>query len=394
MTNAAAIPSYSSLLISLSALLVDSIASTKQYTAQESVQSEVSSSRLIYCILLWLTASLQNDILSIYTQTVFTAIIFYIVASSFAFDYYFLQSIAPTCWVSSWLVPLTTTNQPVLGVLTIYTIITVLYWQQRIRGTLSQRRVTSVDPEFLDESRWWTWNAAQTRAWMQQVVRNSDLGHTGNIQGYHIPVLVRKPTLLLELVAGTASALDLLTAMERLLEDYPVSPNNGWLAQHDQEYNAASTNARFSSQKYTTDNVKVVPEEIPDYSHLQSIMKERYGLELPTMQENHPASSAGANEPLVKTNATPAPNEEPDESPPTPALDPVLLDNMPPHIAAICRQKPHLVQQILQSRQISQQENNDDNNDNEQTQLLPLPESPNYRSIQKSPVGLKSNFDE
>jgi hypothetical protein len=176
-----------------------------------------------------------------------------------------------------------------------------------------------------------------------------------------------------------------------------------WLTQHDQEYNHTANAA--AAAMATRDNVngnrdldldsqqQQRPHRPPattidpeTKTRAQSLMTERFGLELPEIRQprqqkqQSPLHALGANPPrdYGQDTATHSMSEDPLSSSVATAnsnnnkkmdpwndsfspssmmgLPPELMASMPPHLAEIIRRKPELVQQILASRQKEQEQ--------------------------------------
>lgn len=182
------------------------------------------------------------------------------------------------------------------------------------------------------------------------------------------------------------------------------STNNGetsWLDRYDAEYSHKddkedSASRDISAQRGPNNNnyvntntnnngLMVVDDHNVMADRAQSLMKDRFGLELPEIRNagEHSSSSsssspstttgqqqqlpintrnpprsfaAGFNQPsMVNTSASHENSSFSSSSPLKDILPPDFLASMPPHIAAIAQQKPDLVQKILESKTKHQQ---------------------------------------
>jgi len=295
----------------------------------------------------------------------------------------------------------------------------------------------------MDESQWYTWNVSQTWNWISKVLEKTEddedvafvlqLLALQRIRGDVLDTL-NNHQLVETLHVPYGPATHLSQAIERLTRQYPrprsamndtgLSFGDGapltdrapdWLTLHDQEYNnwvhpRSYVKKVFDGNTDTgnqSSDQQSFQQEVPAFDpdqeeRLAKLMKERYGLELPTIRtstkqphgsghaaprpevgaSNMPPLSAPKNssapsvDPADKTESWPLlsdvsqhvgqPLQPQDPGNNTPYTDrsdsqaapipPVLLAQMPPNVREIAQRRPDLVQQLLAQRQQLQQE--------------------------------------
>jgi hypothetical protein len=169
----------------------------------------------------------------------------------------------------------------------------------------------------------------------------------------------------------------LLDAIDELVDRYPrpaassshyQQPDNGWLAQHDQQYNyqpyAVATEPAFDQQNAVDDNEDVLDPQVIDRA--QDLMRERFGLELPEIKRNIDEAGQASPPPpkareasrgdqvMPQTNVDdrkPPPNDIEIDLANLEGLPPEFLANMPPDISEIVRRNPELVGKMLSETQ-------------------------------------------
>jgi len=277
-----------------------------------------------------------------------------------------------------------------------------------------------------DERVWYTWDEAQVRQWLlardssssdraepnHRYYSSAAVFATGNANanasmdvnavwwtclaaqglcGAHLDQLAHVSVADLKqhvsMPYGPAAAL--LTSLRTLTQRHPRpatefngtaagTANSSWLEQHDMEYNtryarqrererfhyaaaavdaSSPTDAPVTEQALPSNNVAAQQERA------QSLMRDRYGLELPELRQ--PGTTASNEQPTTSSSSSWSVNAT--ESPPLPpvvatappnqdlqhltGLPPEFLANMPPHLKDIIRQKPDLAQQVMESSQ-------------------------------------------
>lgn len=180
---------------------------------------------------------------------------------------------------------------------------------------------------------------------------------------------------------NTQAATESSLALERRNgERFHSEESSSWLDRYDAEYSNASDARVAAASSVST---VVIPDgyDMDDSAHdqrAQSVMKERFGLELPELRNKYEDDDdSGAAVPATP-NAAPRPMQAPPsrtatavgsssspvvasaaaaastEASNSHALEDLLpsdfLANMPPHIASIAQRKPDLVRQILASK--------------------------------------------
>jgi len=322
--------------------------------------------------------------------------------------------------------------------------------------TNHQNQSSSISPRqhrshFCDDDKlWYAWNSHESLRWMTStgsVFPNEDdrdtvrriLGSEGLTCRQLLPLSATELHQTTQLPLGLV--LQLLEHVQALHVQFPCPPDlvpnythgtnprhkqsfvsnrtnpderfreesSSWLDRYDAEYSHSESSSRIHHQHeetrtishdgYTTNNNTVdgdsivVPEQ-----RAQSLMKERYGLELPTIRPKSKEGNDGSNDHTLQPqsnrqdlsslssaavaaaaaaaavpNAIPLPVVAQSN---TNKLDTMLprefLDNMPPHIAAIAHSKPDLVRKILASKQ--------------QQQTLPPPPPPSSSGVATSPI--------
>jgi len=269
---------------------------------------------------------------------------------------------------------------------------TVVRPQGRLTSSITSSMV-------VDEALWYDWTVGESMIWILQMLQqrtdNSDALDNAN----RAVALLSAETLTCLQLLKMESLADLrcLTGIpygqllyirqciqERLQAFYPI-PNQqlpiqpqlyqqqqqqaGWLAQHDHEYNGGTTLRRRDKRaepmsKPMHHDALASEDHHSTHQHASDIMKERFGLELPTRKSYNPESGNDAvdrHQPLHPTSSLPGISDPGStlnnqtaqqgagggDNSVWGSLPPEFLANMPPHISEIVKRKPHLVEQIL-----------------------------------------------
>jgi hypothetical protein len=291
-------------------------------------------------------------------------------------------------------------ERTLLGVAALITLIHALYqwsrgrrqsWQQGLTGlplVTNHGDLLTHPPSRTDESRrwvpdaveWYHWGVAESLQWMgrlpkqgEQLVRllGPEMLTCRQLRGLSVTDLRQMTQLPL------GSVVDLLEQVQAL-EDRSPCPRDllphyslaqgaattnahertddkgpkSWLERYDEEYSLSSRNLSIPNTTSNGDNE--LPVEATDRA--QSIMKERFGLELPEIRHNATTTSgteSRSTDPgsmVAPSHMAATESRAPKAAMGMNSLPPEFLANMPPHISAIARSNPELVRKILASK--------------------------------------------
>jgi hypothetical protein len=251
---------------------------------------------------------------------------------------------------------------------------------------------SSATPEtHLDETQWYLWNTTQTWQWLTQIVKKHDEETASSALQLLRPHLLRGQSLdsltvlvlvqALHLPYGTAVAIvrevaDLaqrtpnphstimagVTASQQQQQPGLYRPLS--LEVHDREYYDHEAHAHYGMNNNGRDETTIptIPPsmDLEMEERLVQLMKERYGIELPTIrslarpnpkEEGNSRSTTNHSSSIVDVGAPHplAPEElvgQPD------AIAPAVLEQMPERIRDIALRRPDLVHALLKKKNL------------------------------------------
>lgn len=255
----------------------------------------------------------------------------------------------------------------------------------------------------VDESRWYSWDEDQTWDWLVRFIENhNENGLATRILSLLAPHRLKGAVLdslsvehlvqIFQVPYGPAVLIgrEIATLMQRYPKPYtydnPIGMNGAaspysWIDAHDREYNQPSrpsqtTDSATKESGENSDDLahkesSVLPMMDPEQEErIATVMKERYGLELPTIRTSTRVKDTESSQKvsiimeeedtrIIQPNSTPLAlprNSEHSMSRQRPRDDPHstlsnIMGQMPPNIREIAQRRPDLLQALLTQKQ-------------------------------------------